>query len=699
MVINYKSLVLWIVFLCSIQFIPAELILPEDGAHLQYTHVAFEWEQEGDAVNYQLQIAEAVDTEFENPVVDVTDSTLITIVTDGLEWEHSYLWRIRSLYEDGNSSDWISTKSFSIGSFIDYSISTTIHDSLSYYPGYTLFGTPGPLMRTSWMIDMDGNVIWASDSIPFISLSGFLPNGNMLGMYFNPDEGISGYEGKTAVEYTVDNEISWSSPDSLPVHHDVIKLTNGNYMVLIYEYQDGPIPLGSWTTNFQEIGFLADGITNEFPWEGDRIVELDGVSGEVVWSWSVFDHFSMEDFDSLGGGWVTALEFFKFDWTHCNSIYFDEEENTILLSSRHLSRITKIDYTTGEIIWNMGRQMSSGDVEFGTDLCFSYQHNVSKLDGGNLLLLDNGNNSVFYCDTEYHTTRALEIGISESGGIFSAEIEWEHVLPEDLAGRFMGSVERLPNGNTLFTPGGITPGILGKAFEVTQENEVAWEMDISTVMLRVFRTPGLHTQKFCVIQPNWAWFYPDPWIFLPLGENTVTYSIFNEGTIPETYEYDFQDNGNWFEDVTGVIEISPGESATLNFTGFVFNEIYPHTLSLSVTPTQAPNTTKSVEIEAWSTTLGNTNPEFPNEFIFKSPYPNPFNSSTILEFYLSEPSKIDMTIFDLNGRMVEEINTGFLSSGNHIYHWSPGNIANGVYLLQVESMGTIVKSEKVILIK
>lgn len=693
---TYSYLKIWVVLqLIVLQTVIADLLIPEDGANLQYIHIAFEWEQEGDAVEYQLHVAFEDDPEFENIVIDLTDQSLISIVTGNLNWETSYLWRVRPVYADGAAGSWIDTNSFTILSYMNIAISTEIHDPENYYPGFNLFGSPGPSQKSSWIIDMVGNVIWAADTIPFNPLSNFLPNGNLMGIYFFLGEGLPSYDSKIAIEYSIDNEIIWSTPDSLLVHHDMIKLSNGNYMVITNESQNGPIPLGSWTSDYVAAGFEADGVTIEFPWEGDRIVELDPESGEVVWSWSVFDHYSMDDFDSLGGGWNTAIEFFKFDWTHCNSISFDEEENTILLSSRHLSRITKIDYETGEIIWNMGRQLSSGEVDFGTELCFSYQHHITKLDNGNLLFLDNGNNSPNYCGTDFPTTRALEIEIFEIDGTNSAEIVWEHVLPNNLAGRFMGSCERLPNGNTLFTPGGITPGIIGKAFEVSSTNEVVWEMEITTISNRIFRIPGLYQQKFSIVQPNWAWYYPDPWIFLPLGDNTVTYTINNEGTVSETYEYEFQDNGLWFEDVSGTVEILPGNSTELNFSGSVFNEMYPHTLTLSVIPVHAPNLTKSVEIDAWSTTLSIENEEIPTKVSVNPAYPNPFNSSTIIEYYLPDPAEVEITVFNLTGREVEQFVSNWVNSGNHRFIWSPENLAAGIYVIQYKISESVENIEKV----
>ena len=86
--------------------------------------------------------------------------------------------------------------------------------------------------------------------------------------------------------------------------------------------------MGSWTPFFEAAGYEADGISIEFPWVGDQIIELDRDTKDILWSWSTFDYFSMEDYDTLGNEWQFALSFLRYDWTHCNSLWFDEEENT-----------------------------------------------------------------------------------------------------------------------------------------------------------------------------------------------------------------------------------------------------------------------------------------------------------------------------------------------------------------------------------
>ena len=260
----------------------------------------------------------------------------------------------------------------------------------------------------------------------------------------------------------------------------------------------------------------------------------------------------------------------------------------IYLSSRHLSRITKIDYETKEILWNLGHNMQSGDVDFGHDLCFSFQHDITILDNGNLLFLDNGNLSEYYCGTENQISRVLELSIIDNGSELSSSIDWEYVLPEEYAGAFMGSCRRLPNGNTLINPGALSQGFYGRSFEVNQEGESVWEMSGSTIINRMYRVPDLYPQKFSVIQPDFVWYLPSPTTYLSLGDNCLHYEITNDGHSIQSYQYSFQDNGIWFDDESGIVEIGAGESYELIFSGSVFYEIYPHNISLSVYPLRSP---------------------------------------------------------------------------------------------------------------
>jgi hypothetical protein len=210
--------------------------------------------------------------------------------------------------------------------------------------------------------------------------------------------------------------------------HEIKQIPNGNYMAFVPEYRLGPIPEGSWSFLFQIQGYQADGITEEFPWIGMRIVEWDE-DGNEVWNWDPFEHFTMEDTDLYGGTWWGSFDSGAHDWMHSNAFHFDEEESVIYFSSRHLSRITKIDYPSGEIIWMIGlpNEFAGSESEhICTDLGITWQHNVQLLENGNILLFDNGNLSELFGD-DIPTTRALEFKVIDNS---VCEIVWEYTLPD-----------------------------------------------------------------------------------------------------------------------------------------------------------------------------------------------------------------------------------------------------------------------------
>ena len=99
------------------------------------------------------------------------------------------------------------------------------------------------------------------------------------------------------VEFDINNEFFWEEPNDHFLHHELIQLSDGNYMGLIETPRLGPIPIGPWSFTFQLFGYLADGVTNEFPWVGDKIVIWLKDTKEIIWEWDSFDHFSMDDYD------------------------------------------------------------------------------------------------------------------------------------------------------------------------------------------------------------------------------------------------------------------------------------------------------------------------------------------------------------------------------------------------------------------
>ena len=374
-------------------------------------------------------------------------------------------------------------------------ITVNMYDESLYADGNTIFGSADG--TCSAIIDKEGNVIWNSgvDNIIYYNL---LDDGGFYGAQYDgaleyPYQGV-----KFSLIEPEGAEIVWEEPNEESVHHEFIELPWGDYMGIVNLYQDGPVYPNPYDDEYIEAGCTPDGVTICWPWRGDKLVIWDKENpNQVKWSWSVFDHYNMIDFDNNEWNQIPydfqTYENLPFNWTHVNAFYFDERDNTILISSRNLSRITKIQIqenngviTGGDIIWNMGRESASGDVTFGHDLDFSWQHSISLTDEDNILIFDNGNYAVEYWGAEIPTSRALAIAVSGSTGDYSASIAFEYILPDELFGSTSGNVQQLQNGNYLIT----TIGNQGTSLEVTSDSTLVWQANYSSyAMWRASRIP------------------------------------------------------------------------------------------------------------------------------------------------------------------------------------------------------------------
>jgi len=88
----------------------------------------------------------------------------------------------------------------------------------------------------------------------------------------------------------------------------------------------------------------------------------------------------------------------------------------------------------------------------------------------------------------------------------------------------------------------------------------------------------------------------------------------------------------------------------------------------------------------------------PNNFILLQNYPNPFNASTTIQYSLSEPSNIIITIYDIAGRKVETIIDGFITAGEHSVIWDADNYSSGIYFAHLKTERE-TSTRKIVLLK
>ena len=83
----------------------------------------------------------------------------------------------------------------------------------------------------------------------------------------------------------------------------------------------------------------------------------------------------------------------------------------------------------------------------------------------------------------------------------------------------------------------------------------------------------------------------------------------------------------------------------------------------------------------------------PLSFSLFPAFPNPFNSTTAIRYSLPSRSPVNLSVFDLTGRLVEVLDEGNRVHGVHTVPWNAEGLASGVYLIRCSS------SDKVALTK
>ena len=79
-----------------------------------------------------------------------------------------------------------------------------------------------------------------------------------------------------------------------------------------------------------------------------------------------------------------------------------------------------------------------------------------------------------------------------------------------------------------------------------------------------------------------------------------------------------------------------------------------------------------------SVELPDGNDTLPQELTLKS-YPNPFNPSTTLQFTLPVQANVEIAVYDMTGRQVDQLVTTAFNAGVHTINWNAADRASGIY--------------------
>ena len=271
-------------------------------------------------------------------------------------------------------------------------------------------------LRIPVLLDMNGRPVHAWREARFKSRVRLLPDGSILGI------GL----GHQVVEYDWNGRKSWewNVPNGFP-HHDVIRLANGNTLVVAMEERA----------------------------KGDTLFEVDR-QGRAVWTWRAVEHV-----DPI----LPKKAAHPNDLTHVNSVQ-ELPENPwfaagderfrpghLLLSARNLNTVFVVDRKSGAIVWSYRE---------GLDRQHEALMNGPGLPEPGKIQIFNNRQRSFSSDRQ---SEIVEIDPRDG------KVSWRYRSP----GFFTptgGTQQLLPNGNSLITS---TRG--GRVFEITRGGDVVWE--------------------------------------------------------------------------------------------------------------------------------------------------------------------------------------------------------------------------------
>ena len=349
-------------------------------------------------------------------------------------------------------------------------------------PGVTLFEISrrlgndfDPDFQLVLAVNSHGEVVWYYRPDHSIGNLRILSNGNLL--YLS-----SQYR---AIEASLTGEIvrQWHAGQypnggdeldvpagSIPVdtetfHHEILQMPSGNFLVLSTELRvvdNFPKDLGNPGSLKEKANLI-----------GDVVVEFQP-DGVIVNQWKLLDLLDANryGYSSAGRFWETRgyghIEGGTKDWGHVNSVFYNQPDDSIIVSVRAQDAVAKFSRQTGELIWILGTHAGWRDPwkEFllnpvGELEWQFHQHAARITRDGSLLLFDNGNFRAWppeakIPDKETYS-RAVEFKIDEEE--HTVEQVWLYGGPGPNAffSSFVSEADLLPiTGNILVTEGGLT---------------------------------------------------------------------------------------------------------------------------------------------------------------------------------------------------------------------------------------------------
>jgi hypothetical protein len=71
-------------------------------------------------------------------------------------------------------------------------------------------------------------------------------------------------------------------------------------------------------------------------------------------------------------------------------------------------------------------------------------------------------------------------------------------------------------------------------------------------------------------------------------------------------------------------------------------------------------------------------------------YPNPFNPSTTINYTLKNAGPVNIRVYNVTGRLVQELVNDRKSAGEHVVSFDASNLASGIYIYRLQAEGKVL---------
>lgn len=93
-----------------------------------------------------------------------------------------------------------------------------------------------------------------------------------------------------------------------------------------------------------------------------------------------------------------------------------------------------------------------------------------------------------------------------------------------------------------------------------------------------------------------------------------------------------------------------------------------------------------------------SNNKSPYTFYLFQNYPNPFNPSTKISYKLTRSSFVRLSIYDINGRLVDTLVNEQKNAGSYTVKWNASNLSSGIYIYRIDA-GNFSSVKKCLVVK